>query len=79
MGEYIINIRDKIVGGIYDDRLLVYPVKSAVALMPEASYELPYAGSSRPMLLVDKFGDKEFLSRLFNAVYAELPERKKRK
>ena len=27
MGEYIIYYRGKIVGGIYDDRLLVKPIK----------------------------------------------------
>ena len=42
MGEYIIYYREKIVGGIYDDRLLVKPVKSAFAYMPENIYELPY-------------------------------------
>ena len=35
MGEYIIYYRGKIVGGIYDDRFLVKPVKSAVAMMPD--------------------------------------------
>lgn len=33
MGEYILYYRDKIVGGIYDDRLLVKPVSSAISLM----------------------------------------------
>ena len=37
MGEYIIYYRGKIVGGIYEDRLLVEPVKSAIALMPDAA------------------------------------------
>ena len=37
MGEYIIYYRGKIVGGIYDDRLLVKPVKSAISLMPDAT------------------------------------------
>ncbi|MDB7921922.1 TfoX/Sxy family protein, partial [Flavonifractor plautii] len=45
MGEYIIYYRGKIVGGIYDDRLLVKPVKSAISLMPDANYELPYEGA----------------------------------
>ena len=31
MGEYIIYYRGKIVGGIYDDRLLVKPIKSAIS------------------------------------------------
>ena len=29
MGEYILYYRGKIVGGIYDDRLLVKPIKYA--------------------------------------------------
>jgi Regulator of competence-specific genes len=45
MGEYIIYYRDIIVGGIYDDRFLVKPVKSAIKLMPDAEYELPYEGA----------------------------------
>lgn len=47
MGEYIIYYREKIVGGIYDDRLLVKPVKSAVAYMTENIYELPYKGAKK--------------------------------
>ena len=71
MGEYIIYYRSKIVGGIYDDRLLVKPVKSAILLMPEATYELPYEGA-KEMLLVDNVDNKDFLTQLFNA-YDELP------
>ena len=78
MGEYIIYYRGKIVGGIYDDRLLVKPVKSAVSFMPNASYELPYEGA-KEMLLVDDVDSKDFLTKLFNAMYEELPASKKRK
>lgn len=78
MGEYILYYRGKIVGGIYDDRLLVKPVKSAVSLMPDATYELPYEGA-KEMLLVDNVDNKDFLTRLFNAMYEELPNPKKKK
>ena len=78
MGEYIIYYRGRIVGGIYDDRLLVKPVKSAAALMPDAVYELPYEGA-KEMLLVDNVDSKEFLTELFNAMYDELPAPKKKK
>ena len=78
MGEYIIYYRGKIVGGIYDDRLLVKPVASAVALMPSATYELPYEGAKK-MLLVDDVDSKEFLKRLFITMYDELPTPKKKK
>ena len=78
MGEYIIYYREKIVGGIYDDRLLVKPVKSAVSLIPNAIYELPYEGA-KEMLLVDEVDNKEFLTGLFNAMYEELPTPKSKK
>lgn len=78
MGEYILYYRGKIVGGIYDDRLLVKPVDSAVSLMPKATYELPYEGA-KEMLLVDEVDSKEFLTRLFHAMYDELPTPKKKK
>lgn len=77
MGEYIIYYREKIVGGIYDDRLLVKPIKSAVSLMPNAIYELPYDGA-KEMLLVNNVDNKDFLTRFFVAMYDELPEQKRR-
>lgn len=78
MGEYILYYRGKIVGGIYDDRFLVKPTKSAVSMMPHASRELPYDGA-KEMLLVDDVEDREFLRDLLEAMYDELPTPKKRK
>ena len=78
MGEYILYYRGKIVGGIYDDRLLVKPVKSAISLMPDATYELPYEGA-KEMLLVDDVDNKDFLTKLFIAMYDDLPNPKKKK
>jgi TfoX domain protein len=78
MGEFIIYYRGKIVGGIYDDRLLVKAVPSAIAYMPDASYELPYKGA-KEMLLVDEADNKTFLTGLFNAMYDELPAPKPKK
>ena len=78
MGEYIIYYRGKVVGGIYDDRFLVKPVKSATEMMPEADRELPYDGA-KEMLLVDDVDNKEFLRDLLEAMYDELPAPKKKK
>ncbi|MBR6986712.1 MAG: TfoX/Sxy family protein [Clostridiales bacterium] len=78
MGEFIIYYRGRIAGGIYDDRFLVKPTKSAVAMMPEAEMELPYEGA-KEMLLVDDIDNKEFLRDLFDAMYGELPVPKKKK
>ena len=65
-------------GGIYDDRFLVKPTKSAMALMPDANRELPYEGA-KEMLLVDDVENREFLQELLKAMYEELPAPKKRK
>ena len=78
MGEYIIYYRGKVVGGIYDDRFLVKPTKSAVAMMPNAEMELPYEGA-KEMLLVDDVDNKGFLRELLDAMYDELPAAKKKK
>lgn len=78
MGEYVLYYGGKVVGGIYDNRLLVKPTPSAVAHMPEAQREFPYKGA-KEMLLVEDVEDGDFLKKLFEAVYEELSEYKKRK
>ena len=78
MGEYIIYYRGRIVGGIYDNRFLVKPTKSAAAMMPDADIEMPYEGA-KPMLLVDEVDNKEFLNKLLEAMYPELPAQKIKK
>lgn len=78
MGEFIIYYKGKIIGGIYDDRLLVKPVQSAINYMPNAVYELPYDGA-KEMLLVDEVDNKEFLIGLFDAMYDNLPVPKPKK
>ena len=77
MGEYILYYRGKIFGGIYDDRLLLKPVKAAVLRMPDAISQAPYEGA-KEMLLADNIDDREFLSELIEAMYDELPEPKGR-
>ena len=78
MGEYIIYYRSKIIGGIYDDRFLVKPVKAAIEMMPKADMEFPYDGA-KEMVLVDDVDDKEFLKELLEAMYDELPAPKKKR
>ena len=79
MGVYIIYYREKIVGGVYDDRFLIKPVKSAMEMMPDAEMEFPYDGA-KEMLLVEDTENRKFLEELLNAMYEELPSpRKKRK
>ena len=78
MGEYIIYLHGKIIGGIYDNRFLVKPVRAAKELMPNAPLELPYEGA-KPMLMVEDIDNKDFLAELLNAMFDELPEPKKKR
>ena len=78
MGEYILYMNGRIFGGIYDDRFLVKPTKSAIAMMPDAGRELPYEGA-KEMLLVDNVDNRDFLTELVMAMYDELPAPKQKK
>ncbi len=77
MGEYVLYYRGKVFGGIYDDRFLVKPTKSAIALMPDADMELPYEGA-KEMILVDDVDNREFLRELVESMYDDLPTQKKK-
>ncbi len=78
MGEYIVYLRGKVIGGIYDDRFLIKPVDSALSMMPNAARELPYEGA-KEMLLVDRIEDPDFLRELIGAMLPELPAPKPKK
>ena len=77
MGEYVLYYRDKVIGGIYDDRLLLKPTKAAERILPDAECDIPYEGA-KEMLLVD-VDDREALTKLVEAMYPELPAPRKRK
>lgn len=78
MGEYILYYHGKIVGGIYDDRLLVKKTKSVLECMPAAVCDFPYEGA-KEMLLVEEVDNKDFLTKLVEAMYDELPLPKPRR
>lgn len=78
MGEYVIYYRGRVVAGIYDDRFLIKPTKSAVAILPNATMEIPYPGG-HPMIMVDDIENRELLRDLFDAIYPEVPAPKSKK
>ena len=47
-------------------------------MMPDAVMELPYDGA-KEMLMVDDVDDRQFLCELIGSMWAELPEKKKKK
>ena len=77
MGEYILYYRGRIIGGVYDNRFLVKPTKSAIAMMPQAEREPPYEGA-KEMILVNNVESRDFLHKLLEAMVNELPIHKKR-
>ena len=76
MGEFVLYYGGKVIGGVYDNRLLVKPTSSAKRLMPNAPMELPYEGA-KEMLLVQNMEDKAFLQSLFAVIAEELPTPKR--
>ena len=77
MGEFIIYYKDKIIGGIYDNRFLVKSTRSSLKMMPDAEKQLPYEGA-KEMLAITDIEDKKFLNKLINTMYDELPAVKKK-
>ncbi|MBQ9346233.1 MAG: TfoX/Sxy family protein [Oscillibacter sp.] len=76
MGEYLLYVRGRLLGGVYDNRLLVKPVPAALACVEKAGkavqYENPYEGA-KELLLIEDVDDHVFLCGLAEAMYEELP------
>lgn len=77
MGDYVLYYHDKVVGGIYDNRLLVKPTSQAKILLENAEYQKPYDGA-KEMLLVENLEDREGLEKLFETISQELLDRKRK-
>ena len=77
MGEYLLYVYGKGIGGIYDDRFLIKRTVPGEALLSQGCEALPYPGA-KPMLLVEEVDDREFLQRLVLCTYEALLEAKKR-
>ncbi len=78
MGEYILYYRGKIIGGIYDNRLLLKPVKVVMDQLGQTRFERPYEGV-KEMILLEDLEDKSFLARLIRDMYEVLPAPKVKK
>ena len=80
MGEYVLYCQGKVIGGVYDDRLLLKPTETALRLMDEEGLvpqtEIPYEGA-KEMLLAD-VDRRELLCRIAQGIADDLPAPKKR-
>ena len=76
MGEFVLYYQNKVVGGIYDDRLLLKPTQSALQILNDSGIQLdraiPYDGA-KEMLSAD-VDDRDVTCRLIRAIAADLPE-----
>lgn len=79
MGEYIIYYKGKLSACICDERFLIKPVPSALKLLPDAEYDAMTEGGRKKMLRVDEVDNRDLLTKLFIAMYDELPEPKQKK
>lgn len=75
MGEYVLYYGGKVVGGVYDNRLLVKPTPSAIQLIPDAPSAPPYEGG-KTMLFVEEPEDGNFFNELFESISNDLAEPK---
>ena len=68
MGEYLLYVKGVLVGGIYDDRLLIKKTKSNERY--GLAEELPYEGA-KPMWMVDA-DDRETAMKVVGNTYSDL-------
>ena len=75
MGEYVLYCRGRVIGGVYDDRLLLKPTKTALHLLEDAGLplqtDIPYPGAKE--LLVPDVDRRELLCRIAEGIAADLP------
>ena len=72
MGEYLLYANGVLLGGIYDDRLLIKPTEKARKLLPNAEFSIPYDGA-KPMIFCNFVDDSEQLTEIIK----KLTERRK--
>lgn len=77
MGEYVLYYKEKVIGGIYNNRVLIKPVNGLETLMPNAELQIPYEGA-KPLVKLECF-ESEFLLKVFELLYEQLPQPKPKK
>lgn len=77
MAEYIIYYKGKIAGGIFNNRLMIKPVKAAMNFLKEPVYDIPFDGA-KEWILIEDIDDKDFLTNLFKVIYDDLSFPKKK-
>lgn len=71
MWEYILYFHWKIIGWIYDNRLLLKPTEKVKEIMKDIEMQIPYPWA-KPMIYVDNVDNSEYLGNLMKVTYEEL-------
>ncbi len=78
MGEYLVYYNGRLVGNICDNCLLLKQTEASLRFLDGAELTYPYEGSKTLMIVVEDVENHELLSELFNEMYFQLPEPKKK-
>lgn len=78
MGEYCVYYKSKLIGDICDNTFLIKQTKISLKFFGENEKAYPYEGSKTLMIVVDDAENTELLRQVFDGMYDELPDSKKR-
>ena len=81
MGEYVLYWRERVVGGVYDDRLLLKDVPATHQAHPDAPLEEPYPGARamRHLALPRDETEAQALIEVLEAMWEQVPAPRPRK
>ena len=71
MWEYILYFHWKIIGWIYDNRLLLKPTERVKDLIENLEMKIPYPWG-KPMIYVNNVDNTEYIENLIEIIYKEL-------
>lgn len=71
MGEYIVYYDGVVIGGLYDNRLLVKATKSARHQFQDNALVSPYPGA-KEMILIPDFAEATNITNLFECIKNDL-------
>lgn len=64
MGGYCIYKNDILIGGIYSDNLMFKPTDELKAFLKDYKLQIPYEGSKKLLILIERVDDTEFMREL---------------
>ena len=71
MWEYILYYNWKIIGWIYDNRLLIKPTEKVKEIMENVEIQIPYPWA-KPMIYVDNVDNSDYLKEIIETTYQNL-------